>query len=345
MRTKITLIIFAAISLTGTLCADIYLNPADINNDHRVEIDDFSALAAAWLTSPPDPNYNPACDMADPADSDVNELDAAVLAANWLWTAQEPNDMVWVYINDPGVDDEPEGNPDGIPDHEGFTGYMSKYETTNAQYCRFLNAALASGDIIVGVDNVIYGAGGSNGGADFVDDIYFRTDVTEMQSQITYNNGHFTVRIRGGRDMSSHPVVMVSWYGAAAFCNYYGYRLPTEWQWQAVADYDGNYNYGCGITIDRGKANYYDNGYTNPVGLPGAPFTNPVDHYPSYGYGLNDMAGNVMEWTNCVDDCTPGFHILRGGGWASTDSNCLVSSQPSNYVSVTSNFMGFRVIR
>ena len=44
--------------------------------------------------------------------------------------------MVWVSINDPGV-----------PEHEGFVGQMSKYETTNAQYCQFLNAAIASGDI------------------------------------------------------------------------------------------------------------------------------------------------------------------------------------------------------
>jgi hypothetical protein len=40
--------------------------------------------------------------------------------------------MTWVYIDEPN-----------------FTGYMSKYETTNAQYCQFLNDALASGDIIV----------------------------------------------------------------------------------------------------------------------------------------------------------------------------------------------------
>jgi hypothetical protein len=31
-------------------------------------------------------------------------------------------DITWVYINDPGVSG-----------HEGFTGYMSKYETTNDQ--------------------------------------------------------------------------------------------------------------------------------------------------------------------------------------------------------------------
>ena len=43
----------------------------------------------------------------------------------------------------------------------------------------------------------------------------------------------------------------VTWYGATAICNYYGYRLPTELEWQAVADYEGEFNYGCGIDIDN----------------------------------------------------------------------------------------------
>jgi len=47
--------------------------------------------------------------------------------------------IMWVSINDPGVSG-----------HEPFNGEMSKYETTNAQYCQFLNAAKATGDIIVG---------------------------------------------------------------------------------------------------------------------------------------------------------------------------------------------------
>jgi hypothetical protein len=59
--------------------------------------------------------------------------DFALLAAHWLET--EPSvpgpDITWVYIDDDGsgmVD----GN--GNPINEGgFTGYMSKYETTNAQ--------------------------------------------------------------------------------------------------------------------------------------------------------------------------------------------------------------------
>ncbi|MCP4343417.1 MAG: formylglycine-generating enzyme family protein, partial [Desulfobulbaceae bacterium] len=166
-------------------------------------------------------------------------------------------------------------------------GEISKYETTNAQYCQFLNEALASGDITV-TNDIVYGANGINSGADFVGENYFDTYAADSDSQITFDGNTFSVRIRQDTsnndiDMSNHPVVEVSWYGATAFCNYYGYRLPTEWEWQAVADYDGSYTYGCGATIDSTKANYYSN---NPLNLASYPYTSPVDHYPSCGYGV-----------------------------------------------------------
>lgn len=34
-----------------------------------------------------------------------------------------------------------------------------------------------------------------------------------------------------------YPATYVSWYGSTAFASYYVWRLPTEWQWRAVADY------------------------------------------------------------------------------------------------------------
>ena len=64
-------------------------------------------------------------------------------------------DITWVMINDPG-----------------FVWQISRYETTNAQYVQFLNAALASDDIDIS-DSIIYGANGSNTGADFVAEVYY----------------------------------------------------------------------------------------------------------------------------------------------------------------------------
>jgi hypothetical protein len=102
-------------------------------------------------------------------DGVVNLLDLAIIAEHWLESANSipnPLGMAWVSINDPGV-----------PGHEPFNGQMSKYETTNAQYCQFLNAAKASGDITVGADNKVYGANGGNRGADFVGQPYYSEGV------------------------------------------------------------------------------------------------------------------------------------------------------------------------
>ncbi|MCK4886741.1 MAG: hypothetical protein KAS96_05085, partial [Planctomycetes bacterium] len=49
-------------------------------------------------------------------DGIVDVKDFAIMAKHWL--ERNPNPMVWVFINDPGVSG-----------HESFAGYMSKYET------------------------------------------------------------------------------------------------------------------------------------------------------------------------------------------------------------------------
>ena len=321
----------------------------DVDGNCKIDMVDFAIMAQGWLVdchdTPDDPRCIPLdidedgfdatvdCDDNDPTiypgapDLAYDGIDQNCDGSN-LMGPEEPDGMVFVTINDPGVSD-----------HEGFDGEMSKYETTNAQYCQFLNAALASEDIYVSY-NRVYGSDGFNLGADFVDESYFETYEYSSQSQITYDGSIFRVRIRDGYDMSNHPVIEVSWYGARAFCNYYGYRLPTEWEWQAVADYDGSYIYGCGITIDQDKANY---DYANPLGLLSIPKTSPVDHYPSYGYGMNDMAGNVWEWTDSI--YSGSYRIIRGGGWTNIGSYCSVS-RSDDYNSDTSNsLIGFRMCR
>ena len=241
-------------------------------------------------------------------------------------------EIEWITIQDPGVSG-----------HEGFSSQMSKYETTNAQYCRFLNSALASGDITIDGNGVV-GANGSNTGADFVGSFYYNlAGAGETYNgannggaaRIHFSNGSFTV----DSGFDNHPVTWVSWYGATAFCNYYGYQLPSEWEWQAVADFLGEFTYGCGTSITNSKANCYDS--THPNG------TRTVGAFGIYGYGLCDMSGNVWEWTSSCyySDCRENMRTIRGGSWYNLNTACSVSNRTGSWPYWFSHVIGFRVCR
>jgi len=238
------------------------------------------------------------------------------------WLVNNHPDITWVSINDPG-----------------FNGEMSKYETTNDQYCQFLNAAFATGDITVGVDNYVYGANGSNSGEDFVGETYYDLAGLGLTFDGATNGGAARINWTGSSftvdsGFEDHPVTHVSWYGSTAFANYYGWSLPTEWQWQAVADYNGTFSYGCGTTINNSMANY--SGSTHPYG------TTIIGAFGTYGYGMADMAGNVWEWTSSAFES---YRVLRGGSWYSYDYYCEVSFRTFGSPDNKSSHVGFRVCR
>jgi predicted extracellular nuclease len=90
MSTRITLAavtVLSAYALFAAPCEGAPL-PGDVEPDATVDFVDFTVLAAAWLSTPADQRWNPACDMAGPADGIVDELDMAVLAGNWLETTR-----------------------------------------------------------------------------------------------------------------------------------------------------------------------------------------------------------------------------------------------------------------
>jgi formylglycine-generating enzyme required for sulfatase activity len=126
-------------------------------------------------------------------------------------------------------------------------------------------------------------------------------------------------------DHSEHddrPVVKVSWDEAKAFCEHYGYRLPTEaeWEYAARAGTQTRWSFGNDKSQLERYAWYSKNSNYE---------AHPIDTREPNPWGLYDMHGNVWEWVaDWYGDYTGGAQtdptgpdqgehrrVLRGGAF------------------------------
>jgi formylglycine-generating enzyme required for sulfatase activity len=118
----------------------------------------------------------------------------------------------------------------------------------------------------------------------------------------------------GQPDRLNHPINCVTWAQAVAYCAHKGGRLPTEAEWEYAARGSDGRVYPWGDEApDPERSNSCDQrckAWRDENGLPdvgmmfeaddGYPGTAPVGSYPKgrTQSGLEDMVGNVFEWTS-----------------------------------------------
>ncbi|NJM85307.1 MAG: formylglycine-generating enzyme family protein [Leptolyngbyaceae cyanobacterium RM2_2_21] len=137
-----------------------------------------------------------------------------------------------------------------------------------------------------------------------------------------------------------YPVVLVSYDDAIAYADWKGqqtgqiYRLPTALEWEKAArGEDGRYfPWGSDWQPEA----------TNWAGQ--AQHTTPVGNYPlsRSPYGIEDMAGNVFEFTNAVGDRQR--VVMKGCSWDDLPGFCRAAYRHSRPVGSRHILFGFRLV-
>ena len=256
-----------------------------------------------------------------------------------------------------------------IPAGEFFFGQHAEIEetaafeimvtdVTNAQYAEFINAALTDGTIKV-EDGEIRGyyPGDVFRGIKHEEEIpagwYALAALDDPASRIEFSGLAATPK----SGYESHPMTMVSWFGARAYCQYYGGRLPTEIEWEKAARGSTDERpFPWGEEIQRENANFYasrdpfeDMGSfgsrTSSVGFyNGQKYGDYQTLDSASSYGLYDMAGNVWQWTG---DVYEGMHyrFMRGGSKDTYEMDLRVWVRNNATPTYFSPGVGFRCVR
>jgi formylglycine-generating enzyme required for sulfatase activity len=168
-----------------------------------------------------------------------------------------------------------------------------------------------------------------------------------------------------GWGRGNRPVVNVSWDDVTAYADWlsrrtgHRYRLPTEAEWEYAARAETKTPFWTGDCISNKEANFdarsdYANCKTPAHAYQGR--TLPVGSLPPNPWGLNEVLGNVWEWTcsayaqeydggeqRCKEGGATTARVRRGGSWSNPPSDLRSSRRYSNWPSHKTNDAGFRL--
>jgi formylglycine-generating enzyme len=173
---------------------------------------------------------------------------------------------------------------------------------------------------------------------------------------------------------ATHPVTCVSWNDAKAYVGWlstktgHPYRLPSASEWEYAARGGGEAiqpwsasGAACATAnvADASAAQRYP-GWTVFACNDGYVYTAPVGSFKANSFGLNDMLGNVFQWTeDCwhadysgapIDgsartdgDCSE--RELRGGSWFSTPAYVRANYRNHFAADYRTSSVGIRLVR
>jgi len=196
------------------------------------------------------------------------------------------------------------GEKDESPEHRVYLDdfWINKYEVTNNQFVDFLKDR---GNKAVG-------------GTTWLDTSDFILYIEQSGDEWFTN-------------FDAYPVQNATWYGASAYCEWAGGRLPTEAEWEKAARGSDRRLYPWGDQIPSCSLARHKNCFeVGPVSV------DYFDRFPvgASPYGTMVMAGNASEWVadwyiedyyskspyeNPKGPVTGAEKGLRGGSWLSSE--------------------------
>jgi formylglycine-generating enzyme required for sulfatase activity len=239
-----------------------------------------------------------------------------------------------------------EGDEDARPAHvvELAEFQVGVQPVTNAEYARFISATGHRAPSVHALPLVV------TAGNTEREDMFRRT-----------SEGYAWRDGQAPRERMDHPVTLVQWNDAVAYCAWLSsvtgrvFRLPTEAEWEKTCR--GGHrglSYPWGERFDRAMVKFLE----EPANR-GKYGTTPCRAFPPNGYGVFDIVGNVWEWvqdwyapvayaaprrSNPGGPATGRLRIVRGGGWLSADVRMLRCSHRHKVPPDTYSYaIGFRI--
>ncbi|MGM0587894.1 MAG: formylglycine-generating enzyme family protein [Bacteroidota bacterium] len=177
-------------------------------------------------------------------------------------------------------------------------------------------------------------------------------EVTYAQYDAFAQNHELPLPPDDGHGRENRAVVYVSWDQAQQFCEWYGYRLPTEQEWEYAAR-------SAGQAVNFPGTNHKDSlRHYARMNNHSSPWSYKVGTKEPNALGLYDMAGNVYEWIGAYypiyeryldngewyDLENRGMRVIRGGSFQSGASPMYTFWRVATIQEEQVDDLGFRCV-